>query len=1007
LFSSAVFISLIFSASVYPKTTVKASQNLLANPDMSVVKDGVPEDWTMRGQTRTVYDKESGITTVYTELTHDFILQNVSLEPGHYLLRALAKTNTYAVALKAIGLMPLGASDEYRWAELPFYIDGAGAGNLSAMVGIYVPSTGGGRQGDIFAKTQIKKMELIRLGDTALPRHWGKTVPVHPLHELETINETPSWNRPGKVIFHDTFLGTELWLMTQDGNINLSYCGFPDFSNEGKYVQVNWRRDGEIMRTDGSFRHNPPAPGLWRSNLWLFPWERKRLPESTDPADWIIGSPSDSLRDARRSTSKIPLLNLSTGQVHTIELPRREGWQIISVPSKHASGRGPNISAIDHEILVWYSEDKKHLAISNTEGESFRTFKIKSISRKPEEDAELPVNHNIFGGTVRLYDSWYNPVDENGTRYFIFDINRGKSISDPHNPYQLWALPLDEKDERGLLRVLPNPEKNIPEDSRGGWGQFTLNYREEGCLLLEDGTFVYGSALGLHSGFQGTIRASSGYNTPVRFIGSYPRMDHVSWPSEVHLDRDFATVWASGFPGLTVAMIDLEHDAPWTLVTKNYYDYYDRGKKEYEIERKKGLGRGAGRAYASLITPAPTPSPDFTKVLYSSSMLSIDNAEGTYGDAYIAVAHYPQPPVNVRLEGSSLVWEKPCYSAEIMGFNVYYSKESGKGSWVRQNSRPVKETNYSLSEEKDGFYAVTSVEHSGLESRNFSNEASTDSNRVFRHFYQPAEGKMTKPMVPFFEPKGASNLYAVAVTDPELIYKQLLEEGLEGSVKIEAEIPLRGRWRILARVRGMSGIERSSYTTGWEPQGEPGKGVFTVKVGNKVAGRVPVEGFEWKWVEMESTALNLPAGKAEIVFSTSDAGIALDNVLVTNDPAFIPFNSDNTPTAKPSVPSGLRIEEMKSEGEPLEWRGYTVKPPYVKLLWEPAAAPQGIRYYNIYRGREKDFNASQKTLIGSNSETFFIDLELARNTPYYYRIVAVDNWDNRSEPSDEITVKVE
>ena len=994
----AVSLFMLFTLYAFPGTNDN-SLNLLANPDMSVIKNGVPEGWTIRGQARVEYNREEKAATVYTELTHDSVTQTVSLPPGHYLFRALARTNTYAVSLKALGSMPLGISDDYRWTELPFYIDGAGAGNLAAMVGIHIPSVGGGRQGDVFAQTRIKKMELIRLGDTSLPRRWAKTIPANIIHGLETLNNNPEWNRPGKVIFHDTFMGTELWLMTQGGKTDLSYVGKPDFSNEGKYVQVGNRRPGDVMRTDGSRMHRNPIEmgkyGGWTGSLlWLFPWEREYVPEGEDLSDWIV--------KPNRTASFIDLQNIVTGQTSRIELPSREGWQIISVPSIHRTGRGPNIKDITHDTLVWYSEDKKHLAVSNVRGENFRVFEIRSISRKPENDSGIHIKSPYY--LVQIYDTWYNPVDKNGTRYFIFDFNRGKSINDPYNPYQLWALPLNEGDPRGLLRVvIPEPPKNIPEDAPATWVVYSQNKgTQEGCFFLEDGTIVHGSALGMHSGFAGTIRAKSGYYSPVRFIGNYPRMDRVSWPHEFKHDRDFAIVEAFTEPQCPVLMVDLENDTFWTLAVTNFHDYAAR-----YAQRPMYSGRpGFGEYHKPMIRTAPTQSPDFTKVVYCSSMLVGEDPERIYGDAYIAVARYPQPPVNIRLEGDKLAWEKPRYSAEIMGFNVYYSKESGRGTWTKINSLPVKDTRYPLPGGKNGFYVVTSVEHSGLESRRFSNEVSVGRNRVLRHFYQPSEGKLAKPMVPFFEPKGASNLYAVAVTDPELIYKQRLEEGLEGSVKIEAGIPLQSRWRVLARVRGMSGIERASYAAGWKPSGEAGSGAFRVTVNGRDAGRIPVEGFEWKWVEMEDAALNLPAGKAEITFSTSDAGIALDNVLVTNDLSFAPSNLDNTPTAKPSEPAGLKVEEMKAEGETLEWRGYSVKPPYVKLAWKPSTAPQGVRYYNIYRAGEKGFKPSPATLIGSNAETWFVDTGLKQGADYFYRMVAVDNWDNRSQPSQVIYVKI-
>ena len=114
---------------------------------------------------------------------------------------------------------------------------------------------------------------------------------------------------------------------------------------------------------------------------------------------------------------------------------------------------------------------------------------------------------------------------------------------------------------------------------------------------------------------------------------------------------------------------------------------------------------------------------------------------------------------------------------------------------------------------------------------------------VFRHFYRPAAGKIAKPMVPFFEPAGTGDGYAVAITDPDLIYQQPLAEGLSGSVTMPVGIPEAGPVRILARVRGMSALERSSYTTGWPVTGEAGRGSFTIRIDGKQAGPIPVEGF--------------------------------------------------------------------------------------------------------------------------------------------------------------------
>ena len=80
------------------------------------------------------------------------------------------------------------------------------------------------------------------MGDTVLEDKWVENLPAHKLHNLDLINKTPNWERPGKVIFNDTLIGTELWLMTQEGKTDHSYAGNPDFSCEGKYLYTGLRR---------------------------------------------------------------------------------------------------------------------------------------------------------------------------------------------------------------------------------------------------------------------------------------------------------------------------------------------------------------------------------------------------------------------------------------------------------------------------------------------------------------------------------------------------------------------------------------------------------------------------------------------------------------------------------------------------------------------------------------------------------------------------------------------
>jgi hypothetical protein len=405
-----------------------------------------------------------------------------------------------------------------------------------------------------------------------------------------------------------------------------------------------------------------------------------------------------------------------------------------------------------------------------------------------------------------------------------------------------------------------------------------------------------------------------------------------------------------------------------------------------------------------MFRPAPTFSADFTKVVFFSSMLTGDHPDRKWGDVYVAVVRYPEPPVHLRSEGTTLVWEMPGRHAEIRGFRLYRSDESGR-DYECLDEELVTGTRYDLPPNAKGFYVLTSVEHSGLESRRFSNEVNVGGgNKVFRHFYRPATGKIAKPMVPFFEPAGAGDAYAVAITDPELIYQQKLEEGLSGSAAMRVAVPETGPVRILARVRGMSALERSSYTTGWPLTGQAASGRFTVRIDGKEAGVIPVEGFSWRWAALDTGAVPLSAGVVELEVATSDAGIAIDNILVTSDPDFVPRGRGQVPEDLAAVPEGLRAEPFSPEDECVASELMNQQSPRVKLVWNPVAAPQGVSHYSVFRSDREAFEAEAETLLGSPRGPVFYDAGLEAGRTVYYRVRAVDAWGNRSPASAALAV---
>jgi hypothetical protein len=172
-------------------------------------------------------------------------------------------------------------------------------------------------------------------------------------------------------------------------------------------------------------------------------------------------------------------------------------------------------------------------------------------------------------------------------------------------------------------------------------------------------------------------------------------------------------------------------------------------------------------------------------------------------------------------------------------------------------------------------------------------------------------------------------------------------------------------------------------------------------------GVIPVEGFLWRWVALDTGAVPLSAGVVELEAATSDAGIAIDNILLTSDPDFVPRGRGQVPEDLAAAPQGLRAEPFGPEDESVASGLMTQQSPPVKLLWNPVAVPQGVSHYNVYRSDREAFEAEAETLLGSPSGPVFYDVGLEAGRTVYYRVRAVDAWGNRSPASAALAVTVD
>ncbi|MBT3380577.1 MAG: PKD domain-containing protein [Lentisphaerae bacterium] len=993
-----------FSGAPEPTTTPKPPPfTPLVNPELKLKGDTVP-GWQLKVRTsgseaRAEWDVEADALRIGRLHPSEALRQRITVAPGHYLLRALARTDAFRMHLVAGSMkMPVPVSAEFRWVELPFlvqHVERKGGKSLDVGFG-YMGRTSSAPPAHLPVTLWARRVELRRLGDTVLQRDWMKNLPAHPRHHLDLIEASPSRSRPGKVVFRDSFVGTELWLMTQGGQDDHSYVGTPDFNRDGSFLHIGYRRaPSGVLRTDGSARY---MNNKWHHLVWLFPWMERRLPPGANPVEWVIDS---------RTDEAVTLVNAVNGGSCRIELPSRPGWRIVHYPGSSSYGaRGPRIPAVDHETMVWLAEDNRSVATSTAEGDAFRFYPIPSISAAPEEDI---VHDCIATALFKPGDNWRDAVDGQDRRYFFFDLNQDNLLTHKTNPYQVVAVPLTGK-HRGPLRVVSHPVGPVTgivtsvlggrvKMKSGMWWDFAAGLPwsgDDARFLLEDGTLVHMSSLGGHGSFAfagpTTVTLNGLESEENRFVGTYTRIDRVTWPHEYRRDRDFAVVGGLDEPVLPLLMIDLEHKTMWTATLTNYYDYRSR----YGNHLDKGSYR------KPMFRPAPTFSPDFTKVSYFSSMVTGDVPERPLGDVYIAVVRYPAPPRSVRLGWRrTLSWELPQHHAEIRGYRLYRSDESGRG-YQRAAGKLLTGTNHRLPADASGFYVLTSVEHSGLEGRVFSNEVQLGDAPLFRHFHELEHGQIQAPMVPCFDPADASGGYAVALSDPEHVYHEALAQGLRGRVALPLRVPERRGLHVWARVRGLSELERATYTHGWPCKDkDTPAGSMELRCAGQILGSFPVRGARWHWVPLDAGAVLLPKRKAILELTTSDRGVAVDVLCITNDAEFRPTGHGASPVSLPSVPTGLEPAVFTLEDADI----HQLPGASVKFTWISTPAPQGVARYQVYRGRKPDFPAGAEHLIGSPAEPVFYDCDLEPESTHFYRVRAMDAWGNLSGASDALGIR--
>lgn len=335
------------------------------------------------------------------------------------------------------------------------------------------------------------------------------------------------------------------------------------------------------------------------------------------------------------------------------------------------------------------------------------------------------------------------------------------------------------------------------------------------------------------------------------------------------------------------------------------------------------------------------PSPDYTKLVYNENMIGSTELQMVY-------TRRPDAPVNVAINGKLLKWDSPTRNLEVKGYNLYGSNNSGR-NFTRINDKTLPGNQV----EVDGdwkYYALTSIEYSGLESL-FSNEASGEGAKSF--YFDVEEMEMTPPARRFFD--GYANGFQTVRINPE----SPEEAAAEGKVFIPLNKVPAGDYFVWGRVKGNGN---------WVVSGKA----------------FAVDSKEWEWVEMGQYSVN--GSKGSIDLTSDDYDLKLDIALLTAD-NFVP---------KALYPAdGIAPEIVQNVNA-------IAKGNHVLLSWDYSEAAD-LHHYSVYCGKSADFICDNETVIRSVMKNSVTDVLPEKPNGLYYKIIAVDNRWNESEPA---TVRV-
>ena len=363
-------------------------------------------------------------------------------------------------------------------------------------------------------------------------------------------------------------------------------------------------------------------------------------------------------------------------------------------------------------------------------------------------------------------------------------------------------------------------------------------------------------------------------------------------------------------------------------------------------------------------------SPDCTKLAWTSDLWG-------YNAVCVTYTRQIEPPTDLtgKRDGNdvALTWTRSMLRndlrgrspAELAGYNVYRSRNGGP--FVPLNKELIPSPSYRDEDApKDAVlrYVAVSQERSGVEGTT-SNEFVLMPVVVDREV-RPSQTQHLEAELCWQTPPARAAFSGWTSGWQYVRLRKALETESLGVVWRNVSVQFPGEHRLFVRVRA---------------EGKGGK--WQVKLDDKPAGQVAVEGVDWKWLALDAPLTLADEKPHRLAFESADEGLCLDKFILTSDLKYAPKELDDRFAAPKKLQHLVAAETTQSS---------------VRLAWWNPTAETDLDYYNIYVGAEEGFPCDQAHRIASVRGSECLDWGLAPGKSYTYKVTAVNRRGLESEP---------